>query len=94
MPQTPAFEDLLTLIEDRSAALRSSVAGSPDLDVRVPSCPDWSLRELVERLTQVHRFWAAAVLRSGLRPSPARSRSAAGVLVARSTTLLRCAGRA
>ncbi|WP_329392650.1 maleylpyruvate isomerase family mycothiol-dependent enzyme [Streptomyces lydicus] len=62
MPQTPAFEDLLALVQDRSDALRSSVAGSPDLDVRVPSCPDWSLRDLVEHLTQVHRFWAAAVV--------------------------------
>lgn len=61
MTQTPAFEDLLTLVEDRSAALRSSVAASPDLDVRVPSCPDWSLRNLVEHLTDVHRFWTAAV---------------------------------
>lgn len=31
------------------------------MDVRVPSCPDWSLRDLVEHLTQVHRFWAAVV---------------------------------
>ncbi len=61
MPQTPAFEDLLALVQDRSAALRSSVEGSPDLDARVPSCPDWSLRDLVEHLAQVHRFWAAAV---------------------------------
>ncbi|WP_028805455.1 maleylpyruvate isomerase family mycothiol-dependent enzyme [Streptomyces sp. 142MFCol3.1] len=61
MPQTPAFDDLLSLVQDRSAALRSSVANSLDLDVRVPSCPDWSLRELVEHVTQVHQFWAAAV---------------------------------
>jgi uncharacterized protein (TIGR03083 family) len=61
MPETPALEDLLALVEDRSAALRESVAGSPDPDVRVPSCPDWSLRDLVEHLTEVHRFWAAAV---------------------------------
>lgn len=61
MTQTPAFEDLLTLVEDRSAALRSSAAASPGLDVRVPSCPDWSLRNLVEHLTDVHRFWTAAV---------------------------------
>ncbi|MFD0226762.1 maleylpyruvate isomerase family mycothiol-dependent enzyme [Streptomyces hirsutus] len=61
MTQTLAFEDLLALVQDRSAALRSSVAGSPDLDVRVPSCPDWSLRDLVEHLIEVHRFWAGAV---------------------------------
>jgi uncharacterized protein (TIGR03083 family) len=52
---------LLVLVEDRSAALRESVAGRADLDVRVPSCPDWSLRELVEHVTEVQRFWAAAV---------------------------------
>ncbi|MEV7471315.1 maleylpyruvate isomerase N-terminal domain-containing protein [Streptomyces kronopolitis] len=61
MTQTPAFEDLLSLVQDRSAALRSSIAGSPDLGVRVPSCPGWSLRDLVEHVTEVHRFWAAAV---------------------------------
>ncbi|MFF0738953.1 maleylpyruvate isomerase family mycothiol-dependent enzyme [Streptomyces sp. NPDC004111] len=62
MTQTPSFQDLLALIQDRSAALRSSVESSPDLEVRVPSCPDWSLRDLVEHLTEVQRFWAAAVL--------------------------------
>lgn len=61
MPPTPAFEDLLVLVEDRSAALRDSVAGVSDVDVRVPSCPDWSLRDLVEHLAQVQRFWAAVV---------------------------------
>ncbi|MER6493668.1 MULTISPECIES: maleylpyruvate isomerase N-terminal domain-containing protein [Streptomyces] len=61
MSQTPAFEDLLVLIEDRSAALRAAVAAAPDPDVRVPSCPEWSLRDLVRHLTDVHRFWAAAV---------------------------------
>lgn len=61
MRETPAFADLLTLIEDRSAVLRESVTGAPGLDARVPSCPDWSLRDLVEHLTRVHRFWAAAV---------------------------------
>ncbi|MFF7705308.1 maleylpyruvate isomerase family mycothiol-dependent enzyme [Streptomyces lydicus] len=61
MTRAPVFEDLLAMIQDRSAALRSSIAGSPDLEVCVPSCPDWSLRDLVEHLTEVHRFWAAAV---------------------------------
>lgn len=61
MPRTLAFEDLLALVEDRSTALRDCVASSADLDVRVPSCPDWSLRDLVEHLTEVQRFWAASV---------------------------------
>jgi uncharacterized protein (TIGR03083 family) len=71
MPEIPAFEDLLALIENRSAALRKSVAGSDDLDVRVPSCPDWSLRDLVEHLAEVHRFWAVAVAAGPSEDPPA-----------------------
>ncbi|MFD9498310.1 maleylpyruvate isomerase family mycothiol-dependent enzyme [Streptomyces sp. NPDC060035] len=89
MPRTPAFEDLLALVEDRSAALRDSVTGSPDLDVRVPGCPDWSLRDLVEHLAEVHRFWAAAVAAGpSEKPptlSPADDMSSVGLL-ARSAT--------
>ncbi|MFS8198459.1 maleylpyruvate isomerase N-terminal domain-containing protein [Streptomyces sp. CWNU-52B] len=77
MPQTPAFDDLLDLIQDRSAALRDSVAesvgvtGSPGLEARVPGCPDWTLRDLVEHLAQVQRFWAAAVAAGpGEKPPP------------------------
>lgn len=104
MSRTPAFEDLLALIEDRSAALRGCVAGAPDLDVRVPSCPDWSLRDLVEHLTEVHRFWAAAVAAgpSGQPPAvPPADDTAPDTLLARSaaatgalTTALRAAGPA
>ncbi|MEU9089891.1 maleylpyruvate isomerase family mycothiol-dependent enzyme [Streptomyces sp. NPDC048428] len=61
MTQPPSFEELLSLVQDRSDALRSSIAGVPDQAVRVPSCPDWSLRDLVEHVTEVQRFWAAAV---------------------------------
>ena len=71
MTQTPVFDDLLALVQDRAAALRSSVAGSSDLHVRVPSCPDWSLRDLVEHLTEVHRFWAAAVAAGPSEKRPA-----------------------
>lgn len=59
--QTPSFEDLLSLIEDRSAALRKASAAAPELDIRVPSCPDWSLRDLIAHLTKVQLFWAGAV---------------------------------
>ncbi|MEU8890557.1 maleylpyruvate isomerase family mycothiol-dependent enzyme [Streptomyces sp. NPDC048442] len=87
MTQTPVFEDLLALIQDRSAALRDSVAGSPDLDVRVPSCPDWSLRDLVEHLAEVHRSWAAVVLAGpsdkppAVAPGPAPAVTPAGAPV-------------
>jgi hypothetical protein len=42
----PSFADLLTLIDDRSAAFR---------------CPDWSLRDLVVHLGEGHRVWATVV---------------------------------
>ena len=56
-----AFDEFLTLIDDRSAALRTAVAAAPDRAARVPACPDGSLSDLVEHLGGVHRFWAAAV---------------------------------
>lgn len=56
----PAFADLLTLITDRSAALRAAAAAAPD-DTRVPSCPDWSVRDLLAHIGEVQRFWAAVV---------------------------------
>jgi uncharacterized protein (TIGR03083 family) len=54
------FSDLLRLIEDRSAALRAGAAAAGP-EARVPGCPDWSVRDLVEHLGEVQRFWAAVV---------------------------------
>jgi uncharacterized protein (TIGR03083 family) len=56
----PTFAEMLTLIEDRSAALRAA-AGEAGLTARVPGCPDWSVRDLITHLGEVQRFWAAAV---------------------------------
>ncbi|MDI5970219.1 maleylpyruvate isomerase family mycothiol-dependent enzyme [Streptomyces sp. SL13] len=61
MRQNLAFTECLALVDERSATLRAAVAGAADLDVRVPTCPDWSLRDLVAHVGEVHRFWAAAV---------------------------------
>ncbi|MFC7273139.1 maleylpyruvate isomerase family mycothiol-dependent enzyme [Paractinoplanes rhizophilus] len=58
MTRTPRFDDLLTLIDDRSAALRSAAAAASSLQARVPGCPDWSLDDLVYHLGTVQRFWA------------------------------------
>jgi len=54
------FTEMLTLIEDRSAALRAA-AGKADLTARVPGCPDWSVRDLITHLGEVQLFWASAV---------------------------------
>ncbi|MFF0596325.1 maleylpyruvate isomerase family mycothiol-dependent enzyme [Streptomyces antibioticus] len=55
------FPELLRLIDERSAAFRDAVASAPSLDVRVPSCPEWTLFRLVEHLGGGDRFWAAVV---------------------------------
>lgn len=59
MTPTLTHDRMLELIADRSALLRSSVAGA--LDAPVPGCPEWTGRDLVAHLGEVHRFWAAVV---------------------------------
>lgn len=55
------FPALLRLIDERSDAFRATVAAAPSLDVQVPTCPERTLRDLVEHLGGVHRRWAANV---------------------------------
>jgi uncharacterized protein (TIGR03083 family) len=59
MTSTFTHGRMLELIADRSALLRSSVAGA--LDAPVPGCPEWTGRDLVAHLGEVHRSWAAVV---------------------------------
>jgi uncharacterized protein (TIGR03083 family) len=55
-----SYDEMLSWIEDRSEALRTSAADA-GLTARVPGCPDWSVEDLVAHLGGVHLFWAAAV---------------------------------
>jgi uncharacterized protein (TIGR03083 family) len=64
------FADTLRLIEDRSAALRAATRDA-DPDARVPSCPDWSVRDLVTHLGEVQLFWAAVVAAGPAAAPPA-----------------------
>ena len=57
---TLTFNDMLRLIEDRSAALRVAAAEVTP-DSLVPGCPDWSVRDLVAHLGEVQRTWAYIV---------------------------------
>lgn len=57
---TPSFDELLDLVESRSAVFREAVRGG-SLTARVPGCPDWSVRDLVAHLGKVQRFWGAVV---------------------------------
>ncbi len=61
MTENLEFPDLLRLIDERSVAFRAAVASAPSLDAQVPTCPEWTVRDLVEHLGGVHRRWAANV---------------------------------
>jgi uncharacterized protein (TIGR03083 family) len=65
---TIPFDRMLELIEARSAAFRSALAGA--LDERVPGCPDWRGRDLIAHLGEVHRSWAAIVAAGAPDRSP------------------------
>lgn len=67
MTTTIPFEGMLELVDERSATLRSALAGA--LDAPVPGCPEWAGRDLIAHLGEVHRFWAATV-RAGTPDAP------------------------
>ena len=69
MTETPSHAELLSLVDERSTALREAVAAASELDARVPGCPEWSLRDLVIHLGQVQRFWSV-VVRAGEAAGP------------------------
>lgn len=56
----------LQVIEDESAAFLA--AARQGLDVPVPSCPKWRLRELVGHLGRTHRYHASHVVRRTTEP--------------------------
>jgi uncharacterized protein (TIGR03083 family) len=57
----PEFPVLLRLIDERSAAFRAAVQSASSLELAVPTCPEWTVADLVAHLGEVHRFWAATV---------------------------------
>jgi uncharacterized protein (TIGR03083 family) len=64
------FADFLTLIDDRSAALRSAAGAAGNLEGRVPGCPDWTLDDLVFHISEVQRFWALVVTQADTSGPP------------------------
>ncbi|MGW4600296.1 maleylpyruvate isomerase N-terminal domain-containing protein [Streptomyces sp. NPDC004457] len=64
--------EVLRLIEDRSAAFRAAIASAADLDVQVPTCPDWTLRDLAQHLGDGRRQAAIVAAGPGAEP-PART---------------------
>ncbi|WP_041820513.1 maleylpyruvate isomerase family mycothiol-dependent enzyme [Streptomyces davaonensis] len=81
MEKTLEFPVLLRLIDERAVAFREAVASAPSLDVQVPTCPEWTLFDLVEHLGGVHRSWAANVA-AGPADGPSGKPAAEGTLTA------------
>jgi uncharacterized protein (TIGR03083 family) len=70
---TLEFADLLRLMDERSTAFRAAVAAAPSLDVQVPTCPEWTLYDLVQHLGDGRRKWAAIVAAGPADAPPAIS---------------------
>jgi uncharacterized protein (TIGR03083 family) len=70
------FPDLLRLIDERSTAFRAAVAATPSLDTQVPTCPGWTLFDLVKHLGGGDRFWAAIVSAGPADAPPAEATAA------------------
>ncbi len=75
MEKTLEFPVLLRLIDERSTAFRAAAMSAPGLELQVPTCPEWTLLDLVQHLGEVHRFWAAAVNAGPAAAPPAESAS-------------------
>ncbi|KUN83221.1 hypothetical protein AQJ66_20245 [Streptomyces bungoensis] len=73
MQETLEFLDLLRLNDERSAAFRDAVASAPSLDAQVPSCPGWTLFDLLRHLGEGRRTWAAIVAAGPADAPPAKS---------------------
>ncbi|GLF94958.1 maleylpyruvate isomerase family mycothiol-dependent enzyme [Streptomyces yaizuensis] len=77
MTESLEFSALLQLIDERSAVFRSAVAAAPSLDAPVPSCPEWTLFDLVQHLGTGQRWWAAVVTAGPAGAPPAKDASEA-----------------
>jgi uncharacterized protein (TIGR03083 family) len=76
---TLEFPVLLRLIDERATAFRAAVAAAPSLEAPVPTCPEWTLSDLVHHLGEVHRRWAATVA-AGTSPTPPARTAPEGAL--------------
>ncbi|MER5409091.1 maleylpyruvate isomerase N-terminal domain-containing protein [Streptomyces sp. NPDC002769] len=76
MTATIEFPVLLRLTDERSAAIRAAVAAAPGLDVRVPTCPEWTLFDLVRHQGEGRRSWAATVAAGPAAPAKSAPKGA------------------
>lgn len=65
------FPVLLDMLDERSAAFRTAVASAPSLESQVPTCPEWTLLDLVQHLGDSHRRWGATAAAGAADAPPA-----------------------
>ncbi len=73
MEETLEFADRLRLMDERSTAFRAAVAAAPSLEAQVPTCPEWTLFDLVQHLGEGRRRWAGIVAAGPADAQPAFS---------------------
>jgi uncharacterized protein (TIGR03083 family) len=61
MPLTVISTDLLLAEVTGSAGTLAGIAATADLTTTVPTCPDWTLRQLITHVGRAHR-WATAIV--------------------------------
>ena len=66
--------DQIAAITAHSAGFAAAAEGHLDADV--PSCPGWTVADLVDHLTEVHWFWATIVAERLAEPPPESRRPA------------------
>ncbi|MET8767196.1 maleylpyruvate isomerase family mycothiol-dependent enzyme [Streptomyces sp. NPDC004658] len=76
MENTFEFPELLRLIDERSTAFRAAVAAAPNLDAQVPTCPEWTLFDLVRHMGEGRRSWAATIAAGPAAPGKCAPRDA------------------
>ncbi|ROP38769.1 maleylpyruvate isomerase family mycothiol-dependent enzyme [Saccharothrix texasensis] len=67
--------DHLAVVEEYSGSFTEAVAGN--LGAPVPSCPGWTVDDLVAHLAEVQAWWTAVVLAKGAYPDEEAARRAA-----------------
>jgi len=64
--------DLLLAEVTGSADTLAGIAATADLTTTVPTCPDWTLRQLITHVGRAHRWAAAIVATQAAEPIPFR----------------------
>jgi len=70
--QTLTSTDLLLAEVGGSAGTLAEIAATADPTTQVPTCPDWTLRQLITHVGRAHRWAAAIVATRAAEPIPFR----------------------